>query len=267
MAVAGLDHVVVNTLLDMDAAAAAFAALGFTLTPRGHHSLGSINHLMMSEGAYLELVGVPAEGLQRQEVLDSPRGLSGLVFATADADETHARLSAAGLPALEPLAFSRPVALSGREEAARFRTVRLAREAFPAGRVYFCQHLTPGLVWRPEWIAHPNGFLGIDRVVVESPQPEAEARLYARLADSRAEPLAQGWRVPLAGADIQVMAGPRPRFLTAHLLFEDLDDIERRARAHLPAEWRRHGRSAGTLALPALEVSLACRAAPTRSRS
>ena len=61
-----LDHVVVNVLHDMDAAAGLFTALGFTLTPRGHHSLGSINHLMVVPGAYLELVGLPAEGRRPQ---------------------------------------------------------------------------------------------------------------------------------------------------------------------------------------------------------
>ena len=93
---AALDHVVINTLKSMDAAADLFAALGFTLTPRGHHSLGSINHLMMTPGAYLELVGVPDTGRQRQEVLDSPFGLNGLVLRTFDADATRDRLAASG---------------------------------------------------------------------------------------------------------------------------------------------------------------------------
>ena len=68
---AALDHIVINTLRNMDAAAECFEALGFTLTPRGYHSLGSINHLMMTPGPYLELIGVPDKGPQRQEILDS----------------------------------------------------------------------------------------------------------------------------------------------------------------------------------------------------
>ena len=84
-AAAALDHVVVNVLRGMDGAAAIFAALGFQLTPLGRHSLGSINHLMMTPGGYLELVGVPPEGKQRQEVLDSPFGLNGLVLKSDDA--------------------------------------------------------------------------------------------------------------------------------------------------------------------------------------
>lgn len=40
LAMATLDHVVVNALREMDKAAEIFAGLGFTLTPLGRHSLG-----------------------------------------------------------------------------------------------------------------------------------------------------------------------------------------------------------------------------------
>ena len=54
------DHVVINVLFDMDRAAALMSQLGFSLTPRGYHSLGSINHLAMFDDDYLELVGLPS---------------------------------------------------------------------------------------------------------------------------------------------------------------------------------------------------------------
>ncbi len=256
---AALDHVVINTLKSMDAAADLFAALGFTLTPRGHHSLGSINHLMMTPGAYLELVGVPESGLQRQEVLDSPFGLNGLVFRTPDADATFDALTARGLTVLPPVAFSRPVEIAGRAEEARFRTVRFPPDAFPGGRVYFCQHLTPELVWREEWLSHPNGFIGIDRFVVQSPDAEALAIRFGAAVGTvaRAEPC--GWRVALDDAEIQVVAGPDARFLTTHLRFADLDELEARAHGSRDAIWQRHGTRAGTLLLPGLQLTLTCR--------
>ena len=172
-----LDHVVINVLRRMDEAAELFAALGFRLTPRGHHSLGSINHLMMTAGPYLELVGLPETGPQRQDVLDSPFGLNGLVVASRDADATHARLAAAGLAAGPTVAFTRPVTVDGREDTARFRTVRVPVDRFPAGRLYHCEHLTPDLVWRPEWLDHPNGFSGIHALTIESPASASGAGL------------------------------------------------------------------------------------------
>lgn len=260
---AALDHVVINTLTSMDAAADLFAALGFTLTPRGHHSLGSINHLMMTPGAYLELVGVPASGLQRQEVLDSPLGLNGLVFRTADADATFAALMARGLTVLPPMAFSRPAEIAGRMEEVGFRTVRFPPEAFPGGRVYFCQHLTPELVWREEWLSHPNGFSGIDRFVVESPEVAAVAARFAAAVGQEARPSAGedpgGWRIRLDDADIQVVPGPKARFLTAQLRFADLDAIESFAHAVPEAIWQRHGEEAASLMLPSLQLNLTCR--------
>ena len=53
---AQLDHVVVHTGQQMDGAVSAMEALGFRLTERGHHSMGSINHLAMFRTNYLELL-------------------------------------------------------------------------------------------------------------------------------------------------------------------------------------------------------------------
>ena len=53
-----LDHVVINVRDGLDAAAALYARLGFTLTSRGHHTLGSSNHLAILGTDYLELLGV-----------------------------------------------------------------------------------------------------------------------------------------------------------------------------------------------------------------
>jgi hypothetical protein len=256
--VPALDHVVINTLRNMDAASDVFAALGFNLTPRGYHSLGSINHLMMTKGAYLELVGVPETGLQRQDVLDSPFGLNGLVIRSDDPDADFARLTENGFPALPPSEFSRPVTLDGQTQDARFRTVRFPLETFAGGRVYFCKHLTPELVWRPEWLDHPNGFRGIDRFVIESPDAQKAADIYASAFASKSEPIASGWQVPLDDAEIVLVDGPAPRFATVELVFDTLDEIERRALGLTHVVWERQG-SAATLSLPAFDLVLTCR--------
>jgi catechol 2,3-dioxygenase-like lactoylglutathione lyase family enzyme len=176
-----LDHVVIDVRDRMDEAAHVFAGLGFQLTPRGHHTLGSMNHLMMFATDYLELLGFGEAGANRPELLPFPVGLNGLVFKTVDADATFAHAAAAGLPILAVQAFSRPVTLDGKTEDARFRTTRLDPSKIPMGRVYFCEHRTPELVWRPEWQSHPNGARAIKRVVVATPDPHASAELFQRL--------------------------------------------------------------------------------------
>ena len=57
--VIGLDHVVVS-VRDLDAAAKAWRALGFTVSPRGTHSphMGSANYTIMFGEDYMELLGV-----------------------------------------------------------------------------------------------------------------------------------------------------------------------------------------------------------------
>jgi hypothetical protein len=195
-----LDHVVINTLFDMDRAADLMSRLGFTLTPRGYHSLGSINHLMMFEQDYLELIGLPSgTDVLRKDVLQSPRGLDGLVFKAGDIDTCERSLRDGGLAMLEPRSFSRPVTIDGVEHLARFRTVRTAPELFEAGRVYYCQHTTPELVWHRPWMSHPNGCHGLSELVVVTSNIEVDAPRYANAAQSSAEGQGGDWTIALSG--------------------------------------------------------------------
>jgi hypothetical protein len=196
-----LDHVVINALFDMDGAAALMSRLGFTLTPRGFHSLGSINHLMVFEGHYLELVGLPlATDVLRRDVLESPRGLNGLVFQAGDVDTCLAQLQDSGVAMLEPQSFSRPVTIDGIEHIARFRTVRTAPDLFEAGRVYYCQHYTPELVWHHPWMSHDNGCTGLSELVVVSADIVTDASRYAKAAQAHAENQGDDvWRIEIAG--------------------------------------------------------------------
>jgi hypothetical protein len=175
-----LDHVVIDVRDRMDEAARVFTALGFRLTPRGHHTLGSMNHLAMFATDYLELLGFGA-GANRPELASFPVGLNGLVFKTEDADAVYAHAASAGLPILPVQSFSRPVALRDGSHDARFRTTRLDPAKSGPGRVYFCEHLTPELVWRPEWQSHPNGAHEIARVIVATAAPRRTAALFASL--------------------------------------------------------------------------------------
>jgi catechol 2,3-dioxygenase-like lactoylglutathione lyase family enzyme len=203
-----LDHIVIDTRDRLDAAEARFRALGFNLTPRGHHTLGSSNHLAMFATDYLELLGFGAGNAMRAELQPFPVGLNGLVFKTADADLTHAEAQAAGLPILPVQAFSRPVSLGGEARDARFRTTRLDPTKVPMGRVYFCEHLTPELVWRPEWQAHPNGVRTIARIVVATPQPQRTAELFRGLFGAEAAQARDGKVVVAAGAALVELTPP-----------------------------------------------------------
>ncbi len=179
--VPAIDHVIINARDRLDEAAAIYGRLGFALTPRGHHSLGSSNNLAILGTDYVELVGVMPGANDRADVLDWPAGLNGLVFKTFDSDGAYAALQDAGVPALPPQALSRPVEMPGGPREAAFRNVRLERGAVSAGRVFFCHHLTPELVWNDAWRRHPNGAVGVLRAVVCATDPAALGALFARM--------------------------------------------------------------------------------------
>jgi hypothetical protein len=176
-----LDHVVVNARDTLDEAQAAYTRLGFTLTPRGYHSLGSANHLAIFGTDYLELIGIPSASSGRQDILKDPYGLNGLVFGTEDSASVHASLVASGVPATPPNEFSRPVDLPGGARDAVFRTVHVQPAEGRPGRLYFCHHFTRDLVWRDEWRHHANGTVGVVRAVIASDNPALLGDLFARM--------------------------------------------------------------------------------------
>ncbi len=203
-----LDHVVINARTDIDGAADTFRLLGFTLTERGYHTLGSMNHLAMFGTDYLELIAVPKDAPPdvRPDVQTSPYGLNGFVFGTEDSAALYAALSAAGVNAKEPREFSRPVRLDGGERQATFRTVSIPEGDTPYGRIYYCHHLTRDLVWRDEWRRHANGVVAVARAVFVHPDPAAASQLYARMFGADAvRDIESGKRVVVAGTDLDIV--------------------------------------------------------------
>jgi len=201
-----LDHVVVNARERMDDAARLYRRLGFQLTPRGYHTLGSINHLAIFGTDYLELIGVPP-GSARTEVLEWPEGLNGLVFGTEDSAALHASLTASGVESSAPREFSRPVELPGGAEDAVFRTVSLPRHLASAGRLYFCHHFTRGLVWRDEWRVHPNGVVGVAGMVIAAQAPQTQAELFGRMFGTDAvSAIPGGFRLAVGLSSVDVVS-------------------------------------------------------------
>jgi hypothetical protein len=207
---ATLDHVVINARDEMDRAADIYRGLGFTLTARGYHSLGSMNHLAIFGTDYLELIALPkGAGSGRMDLLDYPFGLNGLVFGSEDSTATYEALTKVGVPVEPPMEFTRPVEVNGAERDARFRTVRMQRGVVPYGRVYYCHHFTRDLVWRDEWRHHANGVVAIVRALIVEPDPAAGAKLYADMfgADAVRE-LARGKSVVIGNSRFDIVTEP-----------------------------------------------------------
>src|SRR3546814_20776349 len=63
----------------------------------------------------------------------------------------------------------------------RFKLLHMPPEATPGTSAFICQHLTPELVWRPEWCVHPNGASGLIAMTSVVKDPSALAIPYAEL--------------------------------------------------------------------------------------
>ena len=151
---------------DLDRAAAAFCDLGFTLTPRGEHSIGSRNHCIMFGSTYIELLAAPKPHPwldYYREFVKRGEGLAAIALRTQDADAAYETLHAQAVPAKRPMDLSRPV----EGGTARFRLVQI--EGKP--EVFICQHLTPELVWRDEWQRHANAAAELVGVAMAAQRP------------------------------------------------------------------------------------------------
>jgi catechol 2,3-dioxygenase-like lactoylglutathione lyase family enzyme len=230
--VATLDHVVVNARDDMDHAAEVYTKLGFTLTERGYHSLGSTNHLAVLGTDYFELIAVPKGATTgRLDLLDYAAGLNGLVFGSEDSAVTFAALAKQGVPVDPPVEFTRPVKYAGGTQTsdARFRTIRMKPGVVPYGRIYYCHHFTRDLVWRDEWRHHRNGAVAVARIILVEPDPAKAAKLYSDMFGPEAVRDMKGGKTVVVGnSRVDIMteahfkeqvgkAGPDPQGRKAYM--------------------------------------------------
>lgn len=173
----GIDHVLLS-VADLAAARERWTRLGFALTPRGGHpEWGTANHCIMFADDYVELLGAVADGARaealRARLVTKGEGLSGLALASPDAAGASRELRRRGVAAGEPTALSRPLEAPDGTVMPRFSLVDLPDGTLPGATAFLCQHLTPELLRRPEWLVHPNGAVGVASVTIVVDDPEA----------------------------------------------------------------------------------------------
>lgn len=186
--IAGIDHAVV-AVKDLDAAAANWKQLGFTLSPRGTHSahMGTGNYTIMLGEDYIELLGVlnaTEHNAPTRSYLDQTGGgIERIAFTTPSAAAGAAELRTMGYAAIGPTDFERPVTMpDGRKAAAKFATFEWPVKEAPGGvRLFACQHKTRETVWLAELLRHANTAERIARVFIVTPTPENDAKHLAKM--------------------------------------------------------------------------------------
>ncbi|WP_119300513.1 VOC family protein [Dongia deserti] len=176
--ITGIDHTLVG-VRDLEAARAAWARLGFTVTPRGRHiGWGTGNYCIMLEEGYIELLGIvdPSQFSNNlDKLLEQREGLLGLAFATSDANACRDALDAAGLNPDGPKQLKRDLELPTGTVTPEFRLVFLPPESTPEVSAFVCHHLSPELVRRSDWLQHANGAQRLLSVTVVCADPVGAA--------------------------------------------------------------------------------------------
>jgi catechol 2,3-dioxygenase-like lactoylglutathione lyase family enzyme len=165
----GLDHIPV-AVRDLEAAAATYRALGFSLKPGRPHANGIRNaHVKFPDGAGIELLTVPAAvdplSTTYWDMISAGDGPAFLSFHARDTAALHAGLRAGGY-------------------AFRERNGLTDLSAPPFGFLFWiADNRSP--TDRPEHFAHPNGATALAAVWIATDDDDALARLLVALGGRR----------------------------------------------------------------------------------
>lgn len=225
-----LDHIGLF-VPDMERAAAAMARLGFALTPYSpqRHTLvsgelvptGTANRLAILQRGYIELLTVTGDtpiADQLKRAIERYIGAHLIAFGAADAQATHDRLARAGFDPLPMVRLQRTVPTAAGPQLARFSVVRVPPDRMAEGRMQFCRHHTPELVWQREHQDHLNQAHSLTDIVLCVADPAEAVARYGRFLAIGAEAhdgfqlfhLARGRLHVFAPASLRKLTGIEP---------------------------------------------------------
>jgi glyoxalase-like protein len=197
----GIDHIV-HAVRDLEAAAAFYRGIGFTVGGRNTHprEWGTQNRLIQTPDTFIELLSVADEsgmaphtpryfsfGAFNRDFLTRGEGLSMLVLkgqGAPDADEFCAK----GMGDFALYEFERE---GKRPDGTRltfsFALAFASDTNAPDTGFFTCQHRHPAAnFWNPEFQKHANGATGVAGVVLVANEPERHRAFMEAFADGEA---------------------------------------------------------------------------------
>jgi len=214
----GLDHVV-HAVHDLDAAAALYRRLGFTVGARNRHPWGTHNHVVQLPGFFIELLTVAEPeklaghafsalfGTFNRTFLRRREGFSMLIVESGDAAADAAAFRAAGIAVSEALSFEREGRRPDGTAVTLGFSLAFARDAkAPAAGFAACRQHFPENFWNPAFQQHPNTAAAVAGVVLAAENPSEHHIFLSAFAGER-ELLATstGITVKTPRGEIQVM--------------------------------------------------------------
>jgi catechol 2,3-dioxygenase-like lactoylglutathione lyase family enzyme len=179
----GLDHIV-HAVRDLNAAAAFYRRLGFTVGARNRHPWGTHNHIVQLPGFFVELLTVAEPeklgseafaalfGTFNQTFLRSREGLSFLVLESHDAEADARDFGAAGIAVSQALQFEREGSAPDGSKLTVGFSLAFARDAgAPAIGFATCRQHHPENFWNRSLQQHANGACAIAGAVIVAENP------------------------------------------------------------------------------------------------
>jgi hypothetical protein len=178
----GLDHIV-HAVRDLDAAAALYRGLGFTVGARNKHPWGTHNHIVQLSGFFIELLTLAEpdkmgnDGFSKlfaaynRDFVSRSEGLSMLVLESLDAAADEAAFRAAGIASSEVMRFEREGKKPDGSPVHVAFSLAFAEDKNVDARFFTCQQHYPENFWNPAFQKHANSVSGIAGVVIVAEEP------------------------------------------------------------------------------------------------
>ena len=178
----GLDHIV-HTVRDLDATAAIYQRLGFTVGARNRHPWGTHNRLVQFPGFFVELLTVAEPerlgddalsrrfGAPNRDFLARQEGFWGLLLESRDAADDAAHFRDAGIAESQAVRFEREGRRPDGTSVKVAFSLAFARDAAADAGFATCQQHFPENFWNPAFQSHANGVRGVAGVVMVAENP------------------------------------------------------------------------------------------------
>jgi len=213
----GLDHIV-HAVRDLDAAAALYRSLGFSVGARNRHPWGTHNYIVQLSGFFVELLTLAEPdrlgndgfsklfGAYNGDFIKRHEGLSLLILESRDARADEASFRAAGIAAAEAMRFEREgKRADGTAVKVAFSLAFADDKLAPEIHFATCQQHYPENFWSPALQKHANGVTGVAGVVAVAGEPERHRGFMEAFGGGRATGTDRGFSIATPRGTIEMM--------------------------------------------------------------
>jgi len=214
----GIDHIV-HAVRDLDAAAALYRGLGFTVGARNKHPWGTHNYIVQFPSCFIELLTLAepeklgSDGFSKLfggyngDFLKRGEGLSLLILESKDAKADYADFRNAGIAASDVMRFEREAKRpDGSTVKVGFSLAFAEDKDAPDIHFAVCQQHYPENFWNPAFQKHANGVTGIAGVVIVAEKPTEHRTFMQSFAGASAAAIADGFVIKTPRGTIDVMS-------------------------------------------------------------